>query len=38
MIGEILYIAHRCRRALILGAPAIAAIWCAVVAHHYHLF
>jgi hypothetical protein len=38
MIGEVLYIAHRCRRALILGVPTVAAGWVALIAHHHHLF
>jgi hypothetical protein len=38
MIGEVLYIAHRFRRALLLAAPTLAAGWIALVAHHHHLF
>lgn len=38
MIGELLYVAHRARRALILGVPTAAAALVATIAHHHHLF
>ncbi|MBB3871852.1 hypothetical protein GGR11_001366 [Brevundimonas mediterranea] len=34
MMGEVLYIAHRLRRVLILGLPAAGLIWVAAAVHH----
>jgi hypothetical protein len=37
MIGELLYVAHRMRRAIILAVPAVGTVMMAAVAQHYHL-
>ena len=37
MIGELLYIAHRLRRAIILAVPTAGTVMIAAVAQHYHL-
>ncbi|EDX81024.1 hypothetical protein BBAL3_2181 [Brevundimonas sp. BAL3] len=35
MMGEVLYIAHRLRRVLILVVPAAGLIWVGAAVHHY---
>ena len=37
MIGELRYVAHRMRRAIILAVPAVGTVMMAAVAQHYHL-
>ena len=37
VVGELLYVAHRLRRAIIVAVPTLGAVMMVAVAQHYHL-
>ena len=37
MVGELLYVAHRLRRAIIVAVPTLGTVMIVAVAQHYHL-
>lgn len=37
MVGELLYVAHRLRRAIIVAVPTVGTVMIVAAAQHYHL-